>query len=278
MQIDDSTVRRLLSRAYTNAVIRIGLRRKTMARTVPNLALFVLVALITVFGYESAAKAAEGAASHYLPGAAGDVLIAQSPKPGLQVATTLWYQTGDVSTAVIQGRVGVSLDLDLFLVIPTAFYSFKEPVLGGVYTMSIAVPFGYADLDAWLTGPRGNSIEASEDSFNLSDIAITPLQLNWNKGRFSFKFAEVIVAPTGAYDINDNVNLGRNYWSFDTVGGMTWFNAPTGTAVSIAPGIMFNTENDETDYQTGTEFHLDFTVNQFLAESFSVGIRGYYYK
>lgn len=278
MQIADSTVRRLMSRAFTNAVIRIGLRRKTMARTVPKLALLVLVALITVFGYERAAKAAEGAASHYLPGAAGDVLIAQSPKPGLQVATTLWYQTGDVSTAVLQGRVGVSLDLDLFLAIPTAFYTFEEPVLGGTYTMGIAVPFGNANLDARLTGPLGNFRDASVDSFNLSDIAFTPLQLNWDMGSFHFKFAEVIVAPTGAYDINDALNLGRNYWSFDTVGGITWFNAPTGTAVSIAPGIMFNTENDETNYKTGTEFHLDFTVNQFLSETISVGIRGYYYK
>jgi len=59
---------------------------------------------------------------------------------------------------------------------------------------------------------------------------------------------------------------------------MTWANAPTGTAISIAPGIMVNTENDETDYKTGTEFHLDFVINQFLSKSVAVGIRGYYYK
>ncbi len=261
---------------------RIGLKvfigENAMAKTVTKLALFSLVVLITVFGYQRAAKASEGGGSHYLPGAAGDILIAQSPKPGPQVAITSWNQSGDVDTAVLQGRVGVSLDLDLYLAIPTASYTFENPVLGGTYTMGIAVPFGYANLDARLTDPGGSFRDASADSFNLSDIAFTPFQLNWNVGNFSFKFAEVIVAPTGAYDVNDTVNLGRNYWSFDTAGGMTWFNAPTGTALSFAPGIMFNTENDDTNYQTGTEFHLDFVANQFLSKTFSVGIRGYYYK
>ncbi len=37
------------------------------------------------------------------------------------------------------------------------------------------------------------------------------------------------------------------------------------------------TENNDTDYQSGTEFHLDFTANQFLSETFALGVRGYYY-
>jgi len=46
----------------------------------------------------------------------------------------------------------------------------------------------------------------------------------------------------------------------------------------VAPGIMFNTKNNKTDYKTGSEFHLDFTINQFLSETFAVGLKGYYYK
>lgn len=40
---------------------------------------------------------------------------------------------------------------------------------------------------------------------------------------------------------------------------------------------MFNTENSDTDYETGTEFHMDFVTSQFLSEAFALGIRGYYY-
>ncbi len=78
--------------------------------------------------------------------------------------------------------------------------------------------------------------------------------------------------------MSDLVNLGRNYWSFDTVGALTWFDSKRNTEVSFAPGVMVNTSNSDTDYRTGTEFHVDFTVNQFLSPSFALGVRGYYYQ
>lgn len=238
----------------------------------------VLLCLIGFIIFPNWALCAEGGLSHYLPGAVGDVLIAQSPQPGLQVAMGGWYQVGDVDTAVLQGRVGVALDVDLFLATPVALYTFESTVLGGTYTMAVVAPFGYAKLDGQITGAEGRLLNVSATSFNLSDIAITPIQLNWVVQNFYFKSAGIIIAPTGAYDVDDTVNLGRNYWSFDAVAAMTWFNAQTGTEFSFAPGIMFNTKNDDTNYKTGTEFHLDFTLNQFLSESVSFGLRGYYYE
>jgi hypothetical protein len=50
-------------------------------------------------------QAAEGGSSHYLPGVAGDIAIAQPPGPGLQVANTVWVQSGNVHKAVLQGQV-----------------------------------------------------------------------------------------------------------------------------------------------------------------------------
>jgi hypothetical protein len=228
----------------------------------------------------SAALAAEGAASHYLPGAGGDIFLAMTPEPGYQVANTFWYQTGSTEVALLEGRVGLGMDLDLFLNLTALTYTFETPVLGGRYTMGVAVPFGHAGIDGSLVGPLGGSIDFSDSSFDLSDIALIPLQINWNSGLWSFKLSESIVAPTGGYDSSgsDLANLGRNYWSFDTVGAVTWFNPESGTEVSIAPGVMVNTENSATDYKTGTEFHMDFVANQFLSESLAVGLRGYYYK
>ncbi|MBW2388305.1 MAG: transporter, partial [Deltaproteobacteria bacterium] len=155
---------------------------------------------------------------------------------------------------------------------------FETPWAGVTYTVGLAVPFGYADLKAEIEGEGGVSRSASVDSFNISDIALTPIQLNWSSGNFSFRLAETIIAPTGAYDVDKAVNLGRNYWGFDTTAASTYFNEDTGTEVSIAPGILANTRNDDTNYKTGAEFHLDFTANQFLFESFAIGIRGYVYR
>ena len=136
------------------------------------------------------------------------------------------------------------------------------------------MPFGYAGLEATIVGPRGGAVRAQADTFNIGDTALIPLQLNWDVGDFSFKFAEVIYAPTGAYDVNETVNLGLNRWGFDTTVAASYFNLETGTEVSVAPGILFNTRNDATDYRTGTEFHLEFTANQFLSETFALGVSG----
>lgn len=235
-------------------------------------------AALAVSAAAAPAPAAEFGLSHYLPGAAGDILLAESPLPGLQVANTFWYQNGSVGATVAQGQVTLGLDLDLFLDLASASYTWELPDTSLTYTVAALIPFGKADLTASATGPAGNRVSASGDSFNLSDIYLVPFQLNAKTGDFRFKFAQGVVAPTGAYSVTEPVNLGRNYWSFDTVAAVTWFNADTGTEISLAPGIMFNTTNNATDYKTGTEFHLDFTANQFLTPSFSVGLRGYWYQ
>lgn len=224
------------------------------------------------------ALSAEGAFSHFLPGTAGDIAIAQSPEPGLQVADQFWIHAGNIGAAVLQGQVNLDLDLTMVLNIAAASYTVATPIEGLTFSVGTAIPFGYANLDTTLVGPLGGRFDDSENALNLSDIAIIPFQLNWSYGDFSFKFAEAIVAPTGAYDVDEEVNLGRNYWSFDTVAAATWFDTEMGTEVSVAPGIMVNTRNDETDYRTGAEFHVDFTANQFVSETFALGLRGYYYR
>jgi len=226
----------------------------------------------------SRVDAAEAGFSHFLPGMAGDIAIAQSPQPGLQVANTVWIQSGNAGATVLQGLVGFDLDTTTVLDIVIGAYTFESAFTRGTYTIGAVVPFGHAALDATITFPVRPPIQASEDSFHLSDIFLLPVQLNWSVGDFSFKLAEAVIAPTGGYDLDEVVNLGRNYWSFDTVGAATWLGSKTGTEVSIVPGIMFNTRNQHTDYKTGTEFHLDFTLNQFLSETFALGLRGYYYR
>jgi len=241
-----------------------------------SIAIGILVVLLGIAG-AGAVKAAEGGTSLYLPGSAGDLLIAVPPAPGAAVSDGFFIQSGNVSAAVLQGAVNLGVDLELVLNIIGASYTFETPVDGLTYTVGMAVPFGYAELSASITGPLGGVVSAKADTFDIADIALTPVALNWSVGNFHFRLAEVIIAPTGAYDTDRVVNIGRNYWAFDTVGAVTYFDPLMGIEMSVAPGVMFNTRNDATDYLTGTEFHLDFTASKFIAPNFALGIRGYYY-
>ena len=242
------------------------------------LAAVTLLFVVSVVAAPRMTQAAEGAFSHYLPGANIDIFLAVPPEPGFLAANTFWYQSGSVGETVLDGQIKLSLDISNFLNLTALTYTFGQPILGGRYTAGVLVPFGNVDLDATLVGPFGGRYPTSESSFDLSDIALIPFQMNWATGPWSFKLSEVIVAPTGGYSESELVNLGRNYWSFDTIAAVTWFDPEKGTEVSIQPGLMVNTKNSDTDYRTGNEFHLDFTVNQFLSPSFALGIRGYYYQ
>jgi len=108
--------------------------------------------------------------------------------------------------------------------------------------------------------------------------ALLPAAFYWNDGNWFFNLYELIVVPTGEYDVNDSVNVGRNYWSFDTVFAMTNLNTTTGRDFLLITGYMINTENNDTDYRTGNELHVDAMFNQFLSETFALGVHGYYYQ
>jgi hypothetical protein len=97
-------------------------------------------------------------------------------------------------------------------------------------------------------------------------------------GDHHFTFSPGFIAPTGKYDPNNLLNVGRNYWSFDITGTYTWFDPKIGIDVSLTSGFLFNTENRATNYRTGTEFHLDGLVAQFLSEHYAIGAAGYFYR
>ena len=73
-------------------------------------------------------------------------------------------------------------------------------------------------------------------------------------------------------------NLGLNYYSFETDLAVTYFNQDNGRDLSILLGYIYNTENEDTDYHSGQEIHLDYMLNQWVSESVAIGIHGFFYR
>ncbi|MBU2532223.1 MAG: transporter, partial [Alphaproteobacteria bacterium] len=76
----------------------------------------------------------------------------------------------------------------------------------------------------------------------------------------------------------DLANIGFNRWAFDTTWAVTWLDPAQGLELSTAAGFTFNLENPDTDYETGTEFHLEFAAVKSLSKRFAIGLNGYYYQ
>ena len=189
--------------------------------------------------------------------------------------TSIFY-AAEADQAVLQGRLNTALDASAFYNYSTGMYVFEKPVLGGQFAMGASLSLGYSDLKSLLVGPPAMAVDDS--ATGLGDGSLLPAAFYWNDGNWYFNLYELIVMPTGEYDVNDSVNVGRNYWSFDTVFGVTNLNMTTGRDFSLVAGYMINTENTDTDYRTGNELHVDAIFNQFFSETFALGLHGYYYQ
>ena len=135
---------------------------------------------------------------------------------------------------------------------------------------------GHADIESDIR-VGGLTADFNDDHAGLGDTTLSAI-LYWNHEKFHFSLNNYIVTPTGDYDADDLANTGMNYWTYEVDVAATYFNEEKGQDYSVVVGYGYNTENDDTDYQSGDEIHLDFVLNQFFTESFAIGVNGYYYK
>ena len=63
----------------------------------------------------------------------------------------------------------------------------------------------------------------------------------------------------------------------DAGGGYTYLNNTSGFEVSGIVGATYNWQNNQTNYKNGIDSHLDWSVSQFVSQSWQVGIAGYVY-
>jgi hypothetical protein len=143
----------------------------------------------------------------------------------------------------------------------------KLQLLGGNLGMQILVPV--INLDVSIGG-------TSQNRTGLGDITVTPFIWAFHTKNFHYATALDVFAPTGRYDKKDMANIGRNYWTFEPIVGLSYIS-DSGCELSTKIMYDFNTKNDAVDYQSGQEFHFDYT----LAKKFgpvTAGVGGYYYK
>lgn len=241
-----------------------------------KMALLILTICCLVFAItDKKARAAEGGYSNYIPGTYGDFAMALAPSETWTLRNDFYYYDASITRSVRSGAIEFGTDLQFLMNFTTLVYKPDIEVLGAKFAAGVFVPLVDLDLDASLS--VGNTVVSVSDSATgLRDIALIPFSLYWNKGNIHTSFGLTVVTPTGDYNTQNLINRGLNYWSFDTNFAFTYLNMETGRDLSFNIGYIYNTENNDTDYQTGQELHLDVVLNQFLSETFAFGIHGFY--
>lgn len=233
---------------------------------------FGLIAVLLLCSVE--ARSAEGGYSNYIPGSYGDFGMALAPTGTWILRNDIYYYGADDDKSVRSGKIEVDADLEFLMNFTTVLYKPEWTLFGGQYATGVFVPLVKAEIEATVAlGPLKQELD--DKASGLGDIALIPVALYWNEGNYHWSFSQFIVTPTGSYDEDDDINTSLNYWSFDSNFALTYLNEQAGRDLSFNLGYIYNTENDKTDYQSGQEVHLDVVLNQFLSDSFAIGLQGF---
>ena len=212
------------------------------------------------------ALATEGGGGAY-PNGAEDFMAGALPPPGTYVKNYLTYYTAskfkDNNGNDLIPDFKLNVVADVLRVIHVTNYK----ILGANWAVHALIPLAYQDVK--LAGQ-------SEDRSGLGDIIIDPFVLGWHTKNFHVAAGIDIFIPIGAYNQDRLANLGRNYWTFEPVLGVTYLS-DYGFELSAKFMYDINTENDDTKYKSGQEFHFDYTIGYHVNKQWAVGIGGYYY-
>jgi hypothetical protein len=255
-------------------------------------------AVMVLFGpLAEAAYADEGGISYWLPGRFSS-LAATPQVPGWSMAEVYYHTTVSAFGAVAAAReiqigrfspsVNVNLNAnlnaqgDLLLLNPT--YTFATPVLGGQLAIGMTGLFGRsaASINGTLTAAVGPLVATRTGSIGDSITSVGDLYpqatLKWNAGVHNFMTYVTGDIPVGAYDPTRLANLGIGHGAIDGGGGYTYFNPQTGHEFSAVAGFTYNFKDQDTQYQNGIDFHVDWGASQFLSKQVFVGLVGYLYQ
>ncbi len=227
--------------------------------------------------------AAEGGSSFYLLGQRGQG-AAVLPPEGLFFSAPNYFYSGDIGSSQdlpFGGSLALGVDADLFLTLPTAIWVTPVDVLGGDLALTGTFVLGNADLDASATlaipGLGEGTASVSDERWAVGDPAFGAM-VGWQAEKLSYLLSASVNVPVGDYDAGRLSNISLNRWAWDLTGAATWLDPDSGIELSGAAGITFNGENGDTEYETGTEFHLEAAAAYHFSPTFSVGVNGYHYQ
>jgi hypothetical protein len=231
------------------------------------------------------ADAAEGGTGAYLLGKRGP-LAAFVPKPGWYLTDDVFLLNADRSELTPFGnRLVGNVDAEALINIAQLTWVADTSIAGGRLAFSAVLPYGNVDVSAVgvVAGPGGITIDRniSDSVTGIGDPAVGS-SLGWKKrtgDRFRAwsTYASVFI-PVGDYEVGRIANLGKNRWAFDVGGAYTMANFKRGRELSSVLGFTFNDDNEDTDYSTGTEMHLEVAGKQHLPSHWSFGVVGYWYE
>ncbi len=248
------------------------------------------LAAITLAVLSGTATAEEGGSGHYLPGSIASFIDGVPLAETFLARLNVIHYSGSIAAEKalpIAGQTALGAEASSWGAGLTVLW--RPPLDLGKrwsYAMSATIPYLWMDVSAEVNGilPNGSpgAIARLSTTDGLGDIVLMPLMLNYNVDPdFNVNFRVGAYAPTGNYQVGRLANTGKNFWTIEPILGLMYFGQKNGIEASVFIGADFNTKNSDTDYKSGTQFHVDGTLAQhfpLFGALAGAGLSAYYYQ
>ena len=140
-----------------------------------------------------------------------------------------------------------------------------------------ALPLPTLDLSLGVARPAAlGPLDRSGSKTGFGDLQLAPVLLGWHHGALHQTAGIEGFLPTGKFDKNAPVNIGRNYWQVAPFYAATWLS--DGWQVSGKARYAVNSRNKDTDYRSGNEFTFEYSAGYAVLPGLVLGINGYSYR
>lgn len=230
------------------------------------------------------AQADEGGASLYLLGSGTPDAAVLPPVPGIFLDDSIYVydaSAGAERDFVIGGKIVADVDATIVADFVTVLWVPSTNFLGGTLAVGGALPIGapLVDAAAVITGPGGREIGVkAHDSALFVGDPIATAALGWKSGSFHFAVTGQLNVPVGRYREGELANLAFHRWAGDISVAGSWHEEASGWDVSGKVGFTLNGTNHATDYTSGTDFHLEASVEKQISERWAIGVIGFHFQ
>jgi hypothetical protein len=231
------------------------------------------------------ATAEEGGSGHYLPGSMASFVDGVPAEPTFITRLNYIHYDGDIgaSRAIpIAGLTALDVNAKSDGLGLTLLWA-PDWSLGDKwqYAMSATVPM----LSMQVTANVQNgliTVQQEDKKTGLGDIILMPLMFNYHiSPDLNTNYRLAVYAPTGNYKQGDLANTGKNFWTVEPTAAVIYLGQKNGIEASFFLGADFNSENHDTDYQSGVQVHMDGTLAQHFplwGGAAGAGITGGWYQ
>ncbi len=141
----------------------------------------------------------------------------------------------------------------------------------------LALPIPQLDVSLGIARPAPLGVlDRSGSVGGVGDLTLAPLLLGWHGQRLHQMAGLELILPTGDYDSQKPVNLGRNTKQLAALYGITWLPGKWESSARLRYGV--NARNGATDYRSGDELTVEFSVGYKFVPTWSAGVNGYLYR